>query len=311
MAKRDKIAKFWPKIIKMASIEERLTTVLEAVVALQNTTRQIPPQKEVSYIPEFTGDPKQLTQFLSIVDTHLGETPANRKPSVWTSIRNLKISGKAKELLLNNTVTTWEEAKQLFTQHFRPTINLKDVIRKINGLKVSSILELHNKVEFLIGEINSYSVYETNRNDVKNMLYQTLIVKIKELATGNLARELKSVFDLHQTKEILFTYIGFDDNIENRYNPHNPKPNIPKHKPNPSVQPFNSSDQQRNPHHNSERFRQHPSHFERFRNTSNQNRPFNPSGQFRNATQNPQPMEIDNIHQEETNNNIEEQVFLN
>lgn len=316
--RKDSCEKFWPKIVKMPTVEERLTAVLEEVVALQTVARTTPPHKEIAYIPEFCGDPKSLTQFLSIVDTHMDQTEENRKQLIWNNIRNLKITGKAKELILNNTVTSWDTAKQLLTQHFRPIINLKDISRKISTLKVSTILDLHNRIENIISEINAYSVYESERVNLKNMLHQTLLVKIKELVTGSLARELKSVFDIHQTKEILFTYIGFDDNLENRHHSNPPKANPFKSRPNP---PFhsNSSDRyqnqrfsgDRNQHSSSDRFRQHPPHFDRSRPPHNHNRTFNPSGQFRNATQNPQPMEVDNIHQEESNNNIEEQVFLN
>lgn len=317
--KKDKVLKLWPNVIKMANIEERLTAVLEEVVALQTASRQMPPHKEIAYIPEFCGEPQKLTQFLSIVETHMEATAAERKPLIWTNIRNLRIGGKAKELILNNNVTTWEATKQLFTQHFRPIINLKEIIRRINGLKVSSILELCHRLENLVSEINSYAVYEADRNSVKNMLYQTLLVKIKELATGSLARDLKSIFDIHQTKEILFTYIGFDDNLEHRNYQHHPKPNPPKPKTNPPFQSGNSLDRQ--PNHRfgndrpqrsySDRFNQNSSYQDRSKPPNNYSRTFNPSGQFRNAVQNPQPMDVDNIHKEESNNNIEDQVFLN
>lgn len=319
MAKRkDILEKYWPRIINMATIEERLTAVLEQVVALQNDTRSIPPHKEILYIPEFCGDPHKLTQFLSIVETHLKGTAEDRKPIIWTAITNLKITGKAKELMINNGVTTWEAAKHLLTQHFRPIIDIKDIIRKINGIKVSSVLELCQKLEDIISQINTYSLYEINRDEIKNMLYQTVMAKIKDLVKGSLARELRTVFDIHQTKEILFSYVGFDENLEIRHHPNHPKNNHPfKPKPNPPPNPSTPFERQQNPQieknrrFGSDRFRQHSSHSDSSRPQNNHNHPFNPSGQFRNSPQNPQPMEVDNIHTEETNNNIEEQVFLN
>lgn len=320
--RKDKFDKLWPNIVNMASIEERLTAALEQIAAFQISSQN--PYTEIKHIPEFDGNCKTLTQFLSIVETHLEGVAANRKTSVWNAIYNIKVTGKAKELILNNAVTTWEAAKILLTQHFRPILNIKDIIRKINLIKVNTISELCSKIENLICEINSYSVYEENKEQIKTMLYQTLISKVKELVTSNLSREIKNVFDIHMLKQILYTYIGFDDNLDLRNYHTNkqpkPKPTTSQSSPHSSSQAVsnnsdrhrnyqndNGSERFRNNRNDSNRFRNQPPHFNNYRN----NQSFNPSGQFRNASQNPQPMEVDHIQREETNNNIEEQVFLN
>lgn len=314
----------------MATIEERLTAALEqiAVLTARNNTQQ--PHQEIAYIPEFNGDPNKLTHFISIVDTHLGNTDQNRKAIIWSAINNLKISGRAKELILNNDVTSWDAAKLLFAQHFRPLLNLKDITRKINLFKVGSIAELCSRLEQIIGEINKFVLYETNKESARQLLYNTLILKIKDLVTGSLARELKNVYDLNIMKQILYTYVGFDENLDRSFHqpkPHNPNKPKPTPTQNPSYQPDNSDRirnySQNHPHQTnnlgryrtfnsgSDRFRSRENNYGRFR-SPNRNNNFNPSGQLRNSAQNPQPMEVDQIQQvEETNNNIEEQVFLN
>lgn len=290
----------------MAEINERLAAALENIASLVSARQVTHPHKEIAYIPEFSGNARDLTQFISIVDTHLNNTENARKELIWNSIYNIKITGKAKELLLNNTITSWDSAKALLTYHFRPLSSLKDITKQINGIKVNSIAELHIKIENIVASINNFSLYEANRDNVKQMLYHTLIIKIKDLVTGSLARELRLVNDLTEIKRILYTYVGFDENLDSKNS--YPKPQFPqKSKP---IPPQNYSN-------NSERFKQFRSGSDRVNpfnpnRFQNPNRVFNPSGQFRNASQNPQPMDIDNIQKvDETNNNIEKEVFLN
>lgn len=288
----------------MEPIEQRLAAALENIASIMNDRQVTHPNKEIAYIPEFSGDPRTLTHFISIVDTHLANVPENRKGLIWNTIHNIKIIGKAKELLLNNTANSWPAAKVLLTHHFRPLSNLKDITRKINGIKVGSIAELHIKIENTIADINSFSLYEPDRDNVKIMLYHTLIIKIKDLVTGSLARELRHINDLNEIKRILYTYVGFDENLDTR-NSH-PKPQFPqKPRQNPSQNNLNNSERYRNFRSGSDRARHNHNPFH------NPNQTFNPSGQFRNASQNPQPMDIDNIQKvDETNNNLEKEVFF-
>lgn len=284
--KTDKLLKFWPKVLienKMANFEERLTNALEQLVLLQSENRNS--FQEISYISEYGGEPHRLTHFVSIVDTFLRSFEEQRRTEKWRLIYNTKIVGRAKELLLNNQVTSWDEAKVLLTQHFRPLVNTKDISRKISNIKVSSIAEFCIKIEQILGDINSFALFESNGPEIKKLLEATLVTKIKDIACGSLARELRSEHCIHSIKRILYTYVGFDENIEKTY-PH------PKSKPHPP-HPRNSNENNGS---------------NRFRNSNPQL--FNPSGQFRNARQNPQPMEVDTIERDEANNNIEK-FFLN
>lgn len=288
----------------MATIEERLTAALEQIASI--SAQRESPLKEIQYIPEFSGETHKLSQFISIVETHLKTKTAEQRTTAWLTIYNVKIAGRAKELLLNNTVTSWEQARTLLTQHFRPHMNVKDITRKINSLKVGTIIELNIKIEQLIGDVNSLVLYEAERENLRNILYSSIVLKIKDLVTGSLSRELRNVYDLHRIKEILYTYVGSDENLDhknynnmNRNNPPKPKP-VPNHSQ-------NHSNGNNNFNNRPDQFRENGQNSGRSRNN-----PFNPSGQFRNAVQNPQPMEIDNIHEtEETNNNIEQDFFLN
>lgn len=299
---------------KMAAIEQRLTAALEQIAAISaRNQHNRQPHKEIQYIPEFSGEHQKLTHFISMVDTHLETTAEDQRALIWRTIYNVKITGRAKELLLNNTVTSWETARILLTQHFRPQFNVKDITRKINNLKVGSISELNVRIEQLIGDINALVLYETDRDNLKNMLYNSLTLKIKDLVTGSLSRELRNVYDIHRVKEILYTYIGFDENLENKYhsNPH--KSNPLKQKPNPPHHyPSDNSGKHKNFNQRQDQFRNYGNQNNSNRIRNNYSHTFNPSGQFRNAAQNPQPMEIDQINEvEETNNNIEQQFFLN
>lgn len=274
------------------NIVDRLTTAVELLVSLQNrSANEI--YRQINHIPEFSGEPKHLTHFVTIVDSHLRSTQQDQQQNHWNAIFNCKIVGRAKELLLNNMTNDWAAAKLLLVQHFRPLFNLKDITKKINSLKVGSVVELCNKIELLLGDINSFVLYEEDRENLKNMLQFTLVLRIKELVTGNLAITIRAENNLHRIKQILYQYIGFDDNIDHR----TPKPFQNPFKPkSPSNERFQNNNS--NPIQNSF--------------TNNQKKMFNPSGQVRNSWQKPQPMDVDNIQKvEEANNNIEDQVFLN
>lgn len=144
---------------------------------------------------------------------------------------------KAKELLLTNAITTWEEAKNLLTLAFRPTIDQKEITRKINNLRVSSVLDLINKIEYILADIHTVIMYENNKDSVKSLLYSLVVNKVKELSLGNLAREIRDEYDFHKIKKILYSYVGFDqgnlytDRSSNREY-QNSKPKERKDRPN-------------------------------------------------------------------------------
>lgn len=302
--KRDKLTKFWPKIVKMATVEERLTSVVEQLVLLQTQNQANALIRDISYIPEYGGEPNRLTHFLSVVDTHLKNVSQEKHDDTFKAIYNVKIVGRAKELLLNNAVTTWDQAKLLLTQHFRPLYNNKDIARKIYSIKVSTIAELCIQIENILSDINSFTMFEPNRNSLRSVLEATLVTKIKDIVCGNLARDLRAECDIHCIKNILYTYVGFDENLEKSLNKN------PNFHPHPKPKPQNQNPPNFRETHNqngSNRFRNPFQQSDRFRNNR---QTFNPSGQFRNAPQNPQPMDVDLLETQEANNNID-QVFLN
>lgn len=214
-------------------VMERMSAALEALVALHagNQNNNIRPSravilmKEIAYIKEFNGDKNQLTQFINVVGTHLSAVDNAYRAELWQAIYNSKITGKAKELLLNNPPQSWDEAKNLFKQHFRPACNYKDISRRISNLRVSSIDDLNCKLELIIQEINTFSTYETNAVESKKTFYTLLINRIKQLTSGNLSREIKDKFDLHEIKAILYTYIGYDyHNLDKDFMTHDRRP---------------------------------------------------------------------------------------
>lgn len=337
-------------------VMERMSAALEALVALHagNQNNNIRPSravilmKEIAYIKEFNGDKNQLTQFINVVGTHLSAVDNAYRAELWQAIYNSKITGKAKELLLNNPPQSWDEAKNLFKQHFRPACNYKDISRRISNLRVSSIDDLNCKLELIIQEINTFSTYETNAVESKKTFYTLLINRIKQLTSGNLSREIKDKFDLHEIKAILYTYIGYDyHNLDKDFMTHDRRP-TQNTKPSRSDNNFSSRNPQNkdsqnnyysnqnqrhynnNSHHRggSDQYRHNyysqPGRSGQHRNSGNFRQPaFNPSGQFRNAYRQPEPMEIGqvahnnlrdreqaNIRNEEVHN-IEPEFFLN
>lgn len=188
-------------------------------------------------------------------------------------------------------------------------------------------------MEKIIKVVNTFATYEIKSAETKNCFYTVLVDKIKQLVAGNLSRDIRDKFILHEIKEILYSYIGFDYNnldrkfvvddrrpTQNHKNNHrqdtsNPVQNNKSNNPNPNNQTKNSNNYKDNsgqyrqrssetPQNNSGQHRQN-----NYRPNQNivQNRQpiFNSSGQFRNAQQNLQPMEVGQISY---NDNVEEQI---
>lgn len=172
-------------------MEERLVAALEALAGQQRVAQNpfVLTLKEIAHVKEFDGDKKQLTQFLQVVDALMTGQDQQRKAELWQAIYNTKITGKAKELLLHNETARWEDAIHLLKQHFRPTCNHREITRKIGNLKVSSVQDLCYKIENILADINILATYEVNSVQVKQMLYHTLISKIKHISIGNLSRK--------------------------------------------------------------------------------------------------------------------------
>lgn len=319
-----------------AALVQRLTVALEALAASRPIEcRAVALIKEINHIKEYDGSRNTLTQFINVVTNQLDDVDEQKKKDLWQLIYNTKIVGRAKELLLHNNPETWEQARNLLKQHFRPIINHKDITRRIVTLKVSSIFDLNCKVENLIQEINSFSTYEENIKQTKDSLYSLLVHQIKQIVSGNLSREIRNEFNLHKIKEIMYSYVGYDHpnldkdfiTFDKRHVP-NKSRHQNNHSNNPQRQNYHSPFQNNNHNHSNNNPRPNSDQFRRDRFPQHNNRPnsgqitrpmFNPSGQTRNARQYPEPMEIGHVvHQnppedvrDEEINNIDPEFFLN
>lgn len=312
---------------------DRLVQAMEALAArnqqpIQAQSRTVQILKEISYIREFEGDNATLTQFINVVGNHISAVKEAERPELWQAIYNVKITGRAKELLLHNRPTTWEQARDLLKQHFRPSINYKDIARRITYLKVSSIADLNVKIEELIQNVNAFATYENNQREAKDTFYILIVNRIKQLAIGNLSRDIKDIYDIHKIKEVLYTYIGYDEgNIDRDFRTSRQYSNVntSQHtqtnynyrRQNPQLNRPGSAQIGRQ---NNDRIRQSGQYRHNNNNYNNNNRnnqnvgyqTFNPSGQIRNSVQYPTPMSIGQIsNQNEEVHNIEPEFFMN
>lgn len=371
--RRKRALDFWRKEIEEIMNEEmmnRLADVLEALAAphTQRPSRIVYLMKEIQHIPTFEGKNETLSQFFASVETYLNSVEEPLRAEIWQAIYNTKIIGRAKELLLNNRPEGWEATKVILKQHFRPICSYKDISRKICNIKVSSIQDLNEKIETITQEINQFATYESNPVEAKQTFYTLLINRIKQLVSGNLSREIKDLYNLHLIKDILYSYVGYDNNnidrefisqdrrsIQNSNNNHqdsrnwrdnNNNNNNPFRQNNyNSNQSFNRQNNKNfnnnfprqngnsffNPNYirqNNNNFRSNNNNFNPNYNRQNNFNPnvhrqstsdqyrqnvqpvFNPSGQIRNAVQNPTPMSVNQTeNREEEIHNLE--FFLN
>lgn len=199
-----------PNVIPEVSNRDILNSLMAIVARMPQPSHGSNVLREIQYLPENDGDSKSLMHFIVMVETHLQNTAGDHR-ATWNIIQQVKVKGRAMDLLIISGVATWEQAKELFKQHYRPIINSADLTKEISTMKVSSIYDLTDKLEYILSRVNTYVVFCENQEQEKLLYYNIIINKIREVTIGNLAREIRNLYDIHEIKTILYSYIGYDN----------------------------------------------------------------------------------------------------
>ena len=194
------------------NILEQCITVLTNIVNRQNQPIPIRTtiEKEAQYISCFEGRSGTLPGFITAVERMMVQHGEPNVATVFEVIYNMKITGAAKNYLETSPPATWTECKAKLKLHFKPAKEQRQIVKEINGLKVSSILELVNKVRSLVNDIAECSIFDSFQAEIANQLGSILVIKIKEVTAGTLAAELHDKYRLEEIREIMNKYIDQD-----------------------------------------------------------------------------------------------------
>lgn len=279
-------------------------------------------EKELRYLPSFEGKPGTLPAFITSVNRALTEY-GDQAPQAYTVIYNEKILGSAKNYLETSPPATWEECQAKLKLQYKPTKDQGHIMREINTLKVSSIIELMDKISILVSDIAECAIFSEYQNHIVNNLSSVLVLKIKEITAGALAAELYNKFSLGEIRPIINKYIGQDQYNLKLYKSNQViKQNIPgrshqnNFRPNNNYNNYSGQFRRNNFNNNSGQFRQNnfnnsnSGHYRRNFHNNNGSRQF---GYNRNNNNNQvQPMEVDTIStKNEVNQLGETEFFIN
>lgn len=197
---------------------------------------------------------------------------------------------------------------------------------EINTLRVSTILELTNKVRNIVNDISECAIFSDFQNHIVNQLGSVLVLKIKELTAGSLAAELHNKFTVGEVRESLNTYVNQDQfnlkypksyNSSYRSNTSNVQNQIQRQNfyNNNGLNSNNNTGQYRNQFNRNNSNNYNNANSAQYRRNFNRN---DRSGQFRNTNTSSnnnnriQPMDVDTINTNpEINKNKSETFFIN
>lgn len=332
---------------EMAQPPTIMEQCLAALTDIVNRQTQQPPlrsriEKEIRYLPAFDGQPGRLPSFITSVDRTIAEY-GQQAQEVYTVIYNEKILGEAKNYLDTSPPETWDACKAKLKLQYKPAKDQGQIMREINFMKVSTIIELMDKISITVKDIAECAIFSDYQAQIVNNLSSVLVQKIKELTAGALAAELYNKFSLEDIRPTINKYVGQDcynlkmckSNFSKSDN-YNQKQNFTKQAQNGRQYNNNNSNNFRNNSNNSlGQFQNNSNNSGQFRNNNynssgqyrgpNQNNSWqfrrnfnNNSAQFRNMPQgrnndnNNQPMEVDTLSvNQEVNQLSEPEFFIN
>lgn len=313
---------------QMVGVEQCLNA-LTAILARQNQPTSIRSiiEKNLRYISTFDGKPGTLHGFITSIERVLAEYAENQQQLVFTIIYQEKILGAAKNYLETSPPANWAECRASLKLHFTPSKNQGQIMYEINTLRVSTILELTNKVRNIVNDISECAIFSDFQNHIVNQLGSVLVLKIKELTAGSLAAELHNKFTVGEVRESLNTYVNQDQfnlkyqksyNSSYRSNTSNVQNQIQQRQNfynNNGLNSNNNTGQYRNQFNRNNSNNYNNANSAQYRRNFNRN---DRSGQFRNTNTSSnnnnriQPMDVDTINTNpEINKNKSETFFIN
>lgn len=187
-----------------------LTQILQVQHSNQTQNRRIQIENELRCLQPFKGEKGTLPSFIDAVERILQNYP-NEMDLVFQIVQHGKIEGTAKNLLTANPPTNWDDCKIKLKQHYKSSKDQMTLTREINLLKVSSILDLDNKVRYCVEDIVELVAFNENSQAMKDIFCGMLVQRIKELVSGSLAYAILNKYNLTEIRQIINNFIGLDN----------------------------------------------------------------------------------------------------
>ncbi|CAD7081746.1 unnamed protein product [Hermetia illucens] len=190
---------------------EQCVAILTQILARQanNENQGITIQKRIRNIVPFRGEPGTLVSFIGTIDGVVSEF-GGRENEVYNIVYNEKITGAAKDFLAADFPVSWELCKQRLRSHFRPAKEWAVISKEITNIKVFTISQLVDKIQGIVNNVTECAAFSAESVEMANCLNSMLVVRIKELVAGSLAREISDLYSLESIRAVLFKYIGYD-----------------------------------------------------------------------------------------------------
>ncbi|CAD7087985.1 unnamed protein product [Hermetia illucens] len=190
---------------------EQCVAILTQILARQadNENQGVTIQKRIRNIVPFRGEPGTLVSFIGTIDGVVSEF-GSRENEVYNIVYNEKITGAAKDFLAADFPVSWELCKQRLRSHFRPAKEWAVISKEITNIKVFTISQLVNKIQGIVNNVTECAAFSAESVEMANCLNSMLVVRIKELVAGSLAREISDLYSLESIRAVLYKYIGYD-----------------------------------------------------------------------------------------------------
>ncbi|CAD7077901.1 unnamed protein product [Hermetia illucens] len=94
--------------------------------------------------------------------------------------------------------------------HFRPAKEWAVISKEITNIKVFTISQLVDKIQGIVNNVTECAAFSAESVEMANCLNSMLVVRIKELVAGSLAREISDLYSLESIRAVLYKYIGYD-----------------------------------------------------------------------------------------------------
>ncbi|CAD7081760.1 unnamed protein product [Hermetia illucens] len=190
---------------------EQCVAILTQILARQadNENQGVTIQKRIHNIVPFRGEPGTLVSFTGTIDGVVSEF-GGRENEVYNIVYNEKITGAAKDFLAADFPVSWELCKQRLRSHFRPAKEWAVISKEIANIKVFTLSQLVDKIQGIVNNVTECAAFSAESVEMANCLNSMLVVRIKELVAGSLAREISDLYSLESIRAVLYKYIGYD-----------------------------------------------------------------------------------------------------
>lgn len=292
-------------------------------------TIKINPIKFLNNIPQFSGEYKDLENFITLIDRiqPILITYDEMSQSICLDIIKSRLNGKAREIIeINNHVKSWIEIKKILVNNFGDHLTLEELFDKLRSVSFkSNSIEFYNDLKHILRRLNLKTKFETrdedsiqiinnNKKSALNIFKNKIPEPMRSILHCRNPLDLEKAMDiLHEAGYAYYSSFGQHNknipniNKQNKYNNNNNYNNSNRFS-NPNLPNLFQNNTSNNPNRsNNNNYRPQSNQFNnnnRFRPNFNPNYNQNRNSNYRNNNYNfPNNNNYNNHHNNNYNNN--------